>query len=115
MPTYEYRCTECECEFEHFQKMSDPHLKKCLDCGGRVERRISSGAGVVFKGSGFYETDYKRKKPEKKSGDSAKSEKAETSDTPGVGEKTGGNGKSGKPTKSGKKTKKSKSSGSGGD
>jgi putative FmdB family regulatory protein len=115
MPTYEYRCTKCECEFEHFQKMSDPHLTKCLECGGKVERKISSGAGIVFKGSGFYETDYKRKKPEKKSGDSAKSEKADKSDKSGGDAKSTGSGKSGKSEKSGKTGKKAKSSGKGGD
>jgi putative FmdB family regulatory protein len=118
MPTYEYRCTKCRSEFEHFQKMSDPHLKKCPECGGKVERKISSGAGIVFKGSGFYETDYKRKKPEpksKESGDSAKPESAGKSEKSGGAGKSGGKGKSDKSGKSGKAAKKSKSSGGGND
>ncbi len=61
MPTYEYVCEKCEKEFEVFQSMKDPHLKKCLDekCKGKVRRKIGTGAGLVFKGSGFYITDYR--------------------------------------------------------
>ena len=61
MPTYDYRCRSCEHAFEHFQGISDPLLRKCPECGRRtLERLFGTGAGVVFKGSGFYETDYKR-------------------------------------------------------
>ena len=60
MPTYDYLCKNCEHEFEKFQSMTDKPLKKCPKCGGKVQRLIGSGAGVVFKGSGFYETDYKK-------------------------------------------------------
>jgi len=65
VPTYEYECQKCGLVFDHFQSMSDEPLKKCIvdGCGGKVKRLISSGAGVIFKGNGFYETDYK-KKPE---------------------------------------------------
>ncbi|MBP7948832.1 MAG: zinc ribbon domain-containing protein [Verrucomicrobiales bacterium] len=61
MPTYDYVCEKCEKEFEVFQSMKDPHLKKCVDksCGGKVSRKIGTGAGIVFKGSGFYQTDYR--------------------------------------------------------
>jgi len=59
MPTYEYRCENGH-EFEAFQKMSDDALDVCPECGAPAVRRISSGAGLVFKGSGFYHTDYKR-------------------------------------------------------
>lgn len=59
MPTYEYRCKKGH-EFEAFQKMNDPPLTECPECGGAAERRISAGTGLVFKGSGFYITDYKR-------------------------------------------------------
>lgn len=67
MPTYEYRCESCGHNFDAFQKMSDPVLDKCPKCGGKVKRLISSGAGFIFKGSGFYATDYRKnsaKKPE---------------------------------------------------
>lgn len=66
MPTYEYRCTKCKQHFDAFQKMSAKPLKKCVYCGGKPERLISAGAGIIFKGSGFYETDYKRSSPSSK-------------------------------------------------
>lgn len=60
MPTYDYRCGACSHTFEHFQSMSDPLLKKCPECGKkRLERLIGAGAGLLFKGSGFYITDYR--------------------------------------------------------
>ncbi|MCF7887005.1 MAG: zinc ribbon domain-containing protein [Candidatus Omnitrophica bacterium] len=61
MPTYDYRCLKCGKIFEAFQKIADAPLKKCVYCKGKVERLISSGSGIIFKGSGFYETDYKQK------------------------------------------------------
>jgi len=59
MPTYEYRCPQCGTDFEKFQKMSDPPVAPCPSCGAEAERRMSAGAGLVFKGSGFYITDYR--------------------------------------------------------
>lgn len=59
MPTYEYRCPECGNEFEKFGKMSDPPVTECTRCGAEAQRRISGGAGLLFKGSGFYITDYR--------------------------------------------------------
>lgn len=60
MPTYDYRCNACEHEFELFQNMSDKVKRKCPECGkNALERLIGLGAGVIFKGSGFYETDYR--------------------------------------------------------
>jgi putative FmdB family regulatory protein len=62
MPTYDYVCRACEHRFEHFQSMQEASLRKCPECGRmRLERLIGSGAGILFKGSGFYETDYKHK------------------------------------------------------
>ena len=61
MPTYEYECKDCHHDFEVFQSMSAKPIRKCPECGGKVKRLIGSGAGIIFKGSGFYETDYKRK------------------------------------------------------
>jgi putative FmdB family regulatory protein len=57
MPTYEYECKKCGHNFEVFQSMSDEPLKNCTQCGGEVRRLIFGGAGVIFKGSGFYVTD----------------------------------------------------------
>ena len=59
MPTYEYRCAECGNEFEKFGRMSDPPVQACPACGAEAQRRISAGAGLLFKGSGFYITDYR--------------------------------------------------------
>jgi len=66
MPTYDYKCRKCKKTFEQFQKMMDKPLSKCVYCGGRVERLIGAGSGLIFKGSGFYITDYK-KSPKPKS------------------------------------------------
>ena len=57
MPTYEYKCDKCEYRFEVFQAMSDEPIKKCPKCGKKVRRLINGGAGIIFKGSGFYVTD----------------------------------------------------------
>ncbi|MDR0323041.1 MAG: zinc ribbon domain-containing protein [Treponema sp.] len=57
MPTYEYECKTCGHGFEVFHAMSDPPLKDCPECGKEVRRLIFGGAGVIFKGSGFYVTD----------------------------------------------------------
>ncbi|HFB67772.1 MAG TPA: zinc ribbon domain-containing protein [Calditrichae bacterium] len=61
MPTYEYKCKQCGHQFEAFQKISDDPLTECPECGGEVVRLISGGTGLIFKGSGFYLTDYARK------------------------------------------------------
>lgn len=64
MPTYEYMCEECGGEFEAFHSMKADPLTRCQLCGaeGSVRRKIGRGAGIIFKGSGFYETDFKDKK-----------------------------------------------------
>jgi len=80
MPTYDYFCSACDTEFEFFQSMKDDPLKDCPHCKkkGKVKRMISSGAGIIFKGSGFYETDYKAKKGEKPGGESKSDAKSES-------------------------------------
>jgi len=87
LPLYEYECQKCSRRHERIEKHSGPHLKKCPDCGGKLERLVASPA-IQFKGSGWYVTDYGGKS----SGDSSKSEKSEATDT-----------------KEGKETKESKS------
>ena len=57
MPTYEYECKKCSYNFEVFQSMSDEPVKSCPQCGDEVRRLIFGGAGVIFRGSGFYVTD----------------------------------------------------------
>jgi len=59
MPTYEYRCNKCGYEFEEFQGIKAEPLKTCPECKGDVRRLIGTGAGIIFKGSGFYATDYR--------------------------------------------------------
>lgn len=61
MPTYEYKCNECNYVFELFQSMSAEPVKECPNCKGLVKRLIGTGSGPIFKGSGFYQTDYKNK------------------------------------------------------
>lgn len=59
MPTYEYECTDCGHRFEKFQVISAPVLKRCPKCRHKLRRLIGTGAGLIFKGSGFYSTDYR--------------------------------------------------------
>jgi len=66
MPTYEYRCKECGKLFERFQRITEPPLAQCPYCEGEVERLISSGAGFLFKGKGFYITDHRSSEYKKK-------------------------------------------------
>ena len=74
MPTYDYICNDCEKMYEYFQSMSDPPIKKCPECKKNILRRvISGGTGLIFKGSGYYLTDYKNKKTQ--SSDNKKSNK----------------------------------------
>lgn len=59
MPTYEYECSSCDHTFEAFQSISAKALRKCPECGRKVRRLISAGSGIIFRGSGFYATDYR--------------------------------------------------------
>jgi putative FmdB family regulatory protein len=62
MPNYNYQCSQCGHKLQEFQTMSEKALTKCPECKkNKLERLISGGSGVIFKGSGFYETDYKKK------------------------------------------------------
>ena len=76
MPTYEYECSRCEHRFEMFQSMSDPPRKRCPRCRGAVRRLFGTGAGMIFKGSGFYVTDYRsdsyKEQKKKESGEKPK-------------------------------------------
>ncbi len=79
MPTYEYQCDACGNKFEKFQSIKAAPIRKCPNCGkNKVRRLISSGAGLIFKGSGFYITDYRSDSYKEK----AKSESGEKTDTP---------------------------------
>ena len=104
MPTYDYICEACEHRFELFQQMSAPHERTCPECGkDALKRLVGTGAGVLFKGSGFYETDYrsdsykKAAESEKKSRESDSSSTSTTSDAskPGKGDSKGSSSSSG--------------------
>ena len=91
MPTYEYRCEACGHEFERFQSITAPSVRKCPECGKlKVRRLIGAGAGIIFKGGGFYETDYRSesyKKDAKKDQESStpKKDSSGTSDSSASG------------------------------
>jgi putative FmdB family regulatory protein len=81
MPTYQYECDACHHAFEILQSMTEKKLKKCPKCGkSTLQRLIGTGSGIIFKGSGFYETDYKRKDTPK---DSSKADSASSASKPG--------------------------------
>ena len=63
MPTYEYECINCGHHFEKFQKMSDKPIAACPKCHKSIRRLIGTGSGIIFKGPGFYATDYRKSKP----------------------------------------------------
>jgi len=75
MPTYDYRCLECDHTFEVFQKITEDPLSNCPKCNGKVKRMIGPGAGPIFKGSGFYQTDYKNKPDNSKTASTTSKEK----------------------------------------
>jgi putative FmdB family regulatory protein len=108
MPTYEYACDACEHQFEEFQSMSEQPLRKCPKCGKKKLRRLfGTGAAVIFKGSGFYQTDYRSEsykaaaKAEQDSGKPAADDKSATNGTAPKA-KTESSGKSEKKAKADK-------------
>jgi putative FmdB family regulatory protein len=103
MPTYAYECTACGHNFDVFSKMSaKPTPRKCPVCGGRANRQITGGAGFLFKGEGFYITDYRSEEYRSR-------EKAENKDAGGDGEaKAGKPDEAAKPDSPAKKKKKRK-------
>ena len=108
MPTYEYECKKCKKHFEFFQLFSEPEKKACPDkkCKGKLERLVTGGGGILFKGSGFYQTDYRspeyRKKHESEKKESEK--KPEIKTTEKKTEKTPKSGEAKTETKKAKKT-----------
>lgn len=90
MPTYDYVCQACGHALELFQSMSESPKRKCPECGRlKLQRQIGMGAGIVFKGSGFYETDYRSDSYKK----SAEAEKKAGSESKGKGSDTKSEGK----------------------
>ena len=74
MPTYEYECKKCGYQFEEFQSILAAPETICPKCKGKVHRLLTTGGGIVFKGHGFYETDYKHAGEAPKAGSGGKSE-----------------------------------------
>ena len=107
MPTYEYHCESCGQTFDYFQSMNDARLDTCIldGCDGKVKRLLGTGAGIIFKGSGFYETDYRS--------DSYKKGKSADTGSGGSDSKSSGSDSksSGSDKSSGSSTSQSKSSG----
>jgi len=100
MPTYDYKCNKCGHQFEAFQSMTEPPLGSCPQCGSdQVQRLISPGAGFLFKGSGFYITDYRKesykKDASKEAPDTAKIKTSTKSKSGSSGKKGGAPPKSG--------------------
>src|SRR4051812_41660372 len=89
MPTYEYKCAACGHTFERFQSIMANPIKRCPECGkAKVKRLLGTGAGVIFKGSGFYETDYRSEAY--KNSAKAESGGGEKKETATTAEKSGG-------------------------
>ena len=91
MPTYEYECQHCKHRFDKFQTMTEEPLKRCPKCKHKVRRLPGTGGGIIFKGSGFYQTDYRsegyaKKKNEEKTAESGTKTDAKT-DSQGKGAK----------------------------
>jgi putative FmdB family regulatory protein len=112
MPTYVYECRKCGHRFEVFHGILDAPRKRCPKCRGAVKRVVSAGGGLIFKGSGFYITDYRSKeyrKQEKqeKQGKAEKQEKQEKQEKPAAA-KSGGQGKGSQDSESGAAKKPSK-------
>lgn len=117
MPTYDYECVKCGYTFEHFQSMLDTPLESfkvpggCthLKRGGKVRRLLGTGAGIIFKGSGFYETDYRSsdyKEAAKKDKESASPAAASSESASKSESKSAPESKVSKPKDSAKKSKK---------
>ena len=81
MPTYDYKCLECNYAFEEFQSMSDDPIDVCPVCKGNVKRLIGTGAAPIFKGSGFYQTDYKNSSQNNMASKNSQSNKKEGAST----------------------------------
>ncbi|MFQ5805712.1 MAG: FmdB family zinc ribbon protein [Phycisphaerae bacterium] len=108
MPTYEYACENCGHELERFQSITARPLKKCPECGERsLQRLIGVGGGVIFKGSGFYQTDY-RSEAYKKAAEAEKSARSTKTD---AAESKAAGGKKGKRSKDSASAKTTKSAG----
>lgn len=95
MPTYEYQCQKCKYKFEAFQKITEKPLNSCPKCKGELKRLIGAGAGFIFKGSGFYATDYRSKEYKEKQNQESKNKNGASCPGSGSSENCKGCPKSG--------------------
>lgn len=91
MPTYEYKCIDCGYFFEEFQRITEAPLKTCPKCKGNLKRLIGAGSGPIFKGSGFYHTDYKLNSSKNEKKDSVKTGDSKTESSKKEGKSKSGN------------------------
>lgn len=92
MPTYEYRCLACGIQFDQFQSITADPLQECPQCTGQVKRLIGAGAALIFKGSGFYATDYRSenyKESEKKDSESSSDSQKDSKSSDAKSSKSG--------------------------
>jgi len=82
MPTYEYECPKCRKTFDVFQSIKASPLTKCPTCKGKIKRLLGTGAGIIFKGSGFYQTDYRSAGYKQSAKSESASSSASSSSTP---------------------------------
>jgi putative FmdB family regulatory protein len=106
VPTYEYRCKSCKRTFERFQPITAKPVRRCPKCGKAVERLIGTGAGIIFKGSGFYCTDYRSEAYKQKAKGEAAPAAADSGGASAA--KTGGGDKPASPAQSGGEKKGTK-------
>ena len=111
MPTYEYVCRACKHELEEFQSITARPLRKCPKCGKhKLNRLIGTGAGIIFKGSGFYETDYRSEsyKKDAKADKESREKKGDSKSAEGKKQETKSSDKDNTPKKTDKNTSKGK-------
>ena len=104
MPTYEYKCLDCGIQFDRFQSITEDPLQECPECSGQTKRLIGAGAGLIFKGSGFYITDYRSE------GYKESAKKDKDSSSSGDGDSKSSDSKSGDSKSSDSKSSKTESS-----
>ncbi|MCK4261713.1 zinc ribbon domain-containing protein [bacterium] len=100
MPTYEYECQRCFHTFEQFQPITAQPLKNCPKCDGPLRRLIGKGGAIIFKGSGFYATDYRSEEYKKKAREESGGEKKKAEAEKDSGKAKAGSGSESKSTKS---------------
>ena len=104
MPTYEYKCLDCGIQFDRFQSITEDPIQECPECSGQTKRLIGAGAGLIFKGSGFYITDYRSE------GYKESAKKDKDSSSSGDGDSKSSDSKSGDNKSSDSKSSKTESS-----